>query len=131
MDSALPPLAPVIALLEREPEICAAFLHGSAVKGTMRPESDLDLAILPVAGASLDVERQLDLAARVAAVTGRQADIGILGTANLVYSKEVIVHGKLLFTKDSLHSGTRLALFLSLYADLQQSRKEVLRAYAA
>ena len=131
MESALFHLDSVVALLEREPEICAVFLHGSATKGTMRPDSDLDLAILPAAGKTLAAERRLDLAARLTEATGRQVDLGVLGTRNLVYAKEIIEHGRLLFTKNRVHSETCLALYLALYADLQQSRKEVLRAYAA
>jgi len=117
--------------LEREPEVCAVFLHGSAAKGRLRPDSDLDLAILPMAGKTLSADRRLDLAARLTSETGRQVDFGVLSSANLVYAKEVIEHGRLLFTKDPARSEACLALCLSLYVDLQQSRKEVLNAYAA
>jgi len=131
MDSTDGSLSKVVALLEREPAVAAVYLHGSTAKETRRSDSDLDLAILPAAGRSLSAMERLDLAQRLTAESGRRVDLGVLGTGNLVYAKEVIEHGRLLFTKDPGRSLVFPGLCLSLYADLQQSRKEVLDAYAA
>lgn len=119
------------ALLGGTPGVAAAWLHGSAVTDRLRPESDVDIAVLPKPGLEITAEQRLELASQLAEATGRPVDLGILSTHNLVYAKEVVVHGEPLFTDGSFHARHFPALALSLYADLQTQRREVLDAYAA
>mgnify|MGYP003334296589 FL=1 len=113
------------------PAVEAAYLLGSAVAGRLRGDSDIDIAILPRHSASVSLEDRLLLAAKLGAIFGLQVDLGILGTRNLVYAKEAIAHGRLFAERD--HSVTaRFAMHvLSMYAALQEARREVLRAYSA
>lgn len=119
------------AVLGTLPEIDAAYLHGSASKGTMHPNSDVDIALLPVPGKILPMLERLQYAAELETILGHPVDIGILSTGNLVYAKEVMDHGTELFSKNRFRSELFLSTCLSMYAELQQQRKEVLNAYSA
>ena len=121
----------LIEILGNRPEIETAYLHGSAAKGTLRPDSDLDIAILPPPGKTFPMKARLDCAASIESVLHRTVDLGLLSTNNLIYAKEVIEHGKELFSKNPFHAKRFLATCLSMYADLQQQRKEVINAYSA
>lgn len=119
-----------IGRLKEEPSVCTAFLHGSAAKGRLRPDSDVDIALLPFPRAVLSTAGRLTLAGDLDVLLGRTVDIGVLSTGNLIYAKEVIEHGHLLFTKNPFLSERFLTTCLSMYADLQRDRKEVLYAYS-
>jgi predicted nucleotidyltransferase len=119
------------AFLEKIPEIDAAYLHGSAAKGTMHPGSDVDIALLPVPGKRVSLTERLHHSTELESLLGRPVDMGILSTRNLVYAKEVIDHGTELFSKNRFRSDLFLGTCLSMYAELQQQRKEVLHAYSA
>jgi hypothetical protein len=64
-------------------------------------------------------------------IFGRPVDLGILGTGNLVYAKEAITRGRLIAERDHAVTATFAMYVLSMYAALQEARREVLRAYAA
>ncbi len=129
-EAIIQPLELATKRLHRESSICAAFLHGSAAKGCLRPESDIDIAILPMPRTKISLMDRLSLAGELELILRRPVDLGVLSTSNLIYVKEVIEHGELLFTKDSFLSDRFTATALSMYADLQQDRKEVLHAYS-
>jgi len=117
--------------LRQESSVCSVFLHGSAAEGRLRPDSDIDLAILPTPRTHISTQARLMLAGELELLFGRTVDLGILSTNNLIYAKEVIEHGRLLFTKNTFYSEQFLSTCLAMYADLQQDRKEVLYAYSA
>jgi len=71
------------------------------------------------------------LAAELALIVGRNVDLGVLSMANLVYAKEAVARGRLVFERDHLITAQFEMYTLSMYASLQESRQEVLRAYAA
>ena len=76
-------------------------------------------------------DERIALTAELAATFGRPVDLGVLSTANVVYAKEAVVTGRLLFARDPNEAAEFAMLALSMYASLQESRREVLRAYAA
>jgi len=117
--------------LQQIPSVCAAFIHGSAVTGNLRSDSDLDIAILPVQGVRITVQERMAIGGDLESLIGRPVDIGIISTNNLVYAKEVVEHGELLFTRNAFFSECFLSTCLSMYVDLQQDRREVLYAYTA
>jgi predicted nucleotidyltransferase len=104
---------------------------GSAVAGRLRDDSDLDIALLPARGCSITPEERLALAADLEDIAGRIVDVGVLSTANLVYAKEAVANGRLIFERDPALRARFAALVFSMYADLQENRREVLHAYAA
>ena len=111
-------------------EIDASYLLGSAASGQLRSDSDLDIALLPSRGARFHGRRLAELAADLESIAGRPVDLGILHTGNLVYAKEAISHGKVFFERDPSARRRFAMLALSMYAELQETRREILDAYA-
>jgi predicted nucleotidyltransferase len=124
-------LEQVQRMLEGQPSVLAAYLHGSTAKGTARPDSDVDLALLPNPGEHLSLKFRLECAGELESILGCPVDIGELSTRNLVYAKEVIANGQEIFTANRFQSDLFMATSLAMYAELQQQRKEVLDAYSA
>lgn len=118
-------------VLERHSGIDAAYLLGSAATGRLRPDSDADVALLLRPGQKLTAPERLTLAAELSTIFGRQADLGVLSAANLVYAKEAVAHGRLIFARDRTTAARFAMHTLSMYAALQEARREVIRAYAA
>jgi len=118
-------------ILLSHPAVEAAYLLGSAAAGRLRPDSDVDVAILPRRSSVLSVEDRLTLMATLGRVFGCPVDLGLLSTSNLVYAKEAISRGRLLAERDHTVTATFAMDVLSMYATLQEARREVLRAYAA
>ncbi len=117
--------------LQKDDKVAAAYLLGSGVRHALRPDSDLDIAVLPVRGCVISPQERLSLAADLEDVAGRTVDLGMLSTANLVYAKEAVAHGTVIFERDRAARARFAMLVLSMYAALQESRREVLHAYAA
>ena len=109
----------------------AAYLLGSAAEGRLRRDSDIDIAVLLRQSTVLSVEDRLSLTAMLGRICGRPVDLGILGTRNLVYAKEVITRGQLIAERERGVTAWFAMHALSMYAALQEARREVLRAYAA
>lgn len=124
-------LTAAIAALQRCDAVQTAYLLGSATTDRLRADSDIDVAILPSRRAGLAVEERLSLTAELARVFGRPVDLGVLSTANVVYAKEAVTTGRVLFERDRAVTSRFAMLALSMYASLQEARREVLRAYAA
>lgn len=124
-------VAPAVEVLRRHGIVQAAYLLGSAVTNSLRPDSDIDFAILPSDRAGLAIEERLALTAELTKICGRVVDLGVLSTANVVYAKEAVTTGKLIFERDPCVTARFAMLTLSMYASLQEARREVLRAYAA
>ena len=111
--------------------VAAAYLLGSAADGRLRPDSDVDIAVLPTAPNRLLLTERLTLAAELSRLAGREVDLGVLTTRNLVYAKEAVTRGRLIFDRDHSMTATFEMYALSMYASLQEARREVLRVYAA
>jgi predicted nucleotidyltransferase len=92
------------AVLREYPEIAAAYLFGSVVRGDQRPESDIDLGLVLAAGhpSHDDCHRLLgELAARLEIVTApRPLDLVILGHQGPVFCHEVLLEGCLILESD-------------------------------
>lgn len=124
-------LAAARAVLDGCSAVQTAFLLGSAAAGRLRGDSDVDVAILPSRRIGLTVAERLSLAAELTRIFGRGVDLGVLSTANVVYAKEAVVTGQVIFERDRGATAAFAGLALSMYASLQEARREVLEAYAA
>lgn len=90
-----PPIASLIATLRKGPPLRLAVLFGSGARGRLRPDSDLDVAILPVdpalsLGAELALQRSLEES------SAREVDLVRLDQASTLLRWEVARDGKLL-----------------------------------
>ena len=117
--------------LRKDPRVVAAYLLGSVRGAHFRPDSDIDLAILPAPGVEMPLAERLALAAALSTEVGRDVDIGLLGTRDLVYAKEAIVTGECVFCRNAFQRDLFAATALSLYLQLKHQRREVEDAYRA
>jgi predicted nucleotidyltransferase len=119
----------IVKKFQNDSSFCAVYLMGSAARGQMRPDSDIDIALLPAAGKKIDDLKRLALAADISFTSGLKLDIGILSTANLVYAKEAILTGVEIYVKDRVYTDLMTTTLLGMYLDFQDQRREVLNAY--
>lgn len=110
-------LQQIIALLNAEEDISAAYLLGSAAKGCLRSDSDIDIAILAREKASVSSWDRLRLAGELSRVVGRTVDLGILSTDNLIYARETLLTGKRILCRDRFFCDMFGATALGLYAE--------------
>jgi len=117
--------------LAAEPGVLAAVVHGSALTARFHRDSDVDVALLLATPTTLDAVTRLLLGAELQNLLGYTVDLGILSHDNLIYAKEVIVHGQPLFCHDQYQYDLFAATALALYGQLRFERREVEAAYAA
>lgn len=119
----------IVPVLQKDQRIVAAYLLGSVVSGRLHAKSDIDLAILFDPPKSFTTMDQLYLAAAIQEKLPYEVDIGILGTHDLIYSTQAIIHGRCIFARDKFKKDLFAATCLSLYAQLKYERSEVENAY--
>jgi uncharacterized protein len=117
--------------LEQDKRVLAAYLLGSAASGRMRPDSDLDLALMTMPDVKLSSMDRIALAAELGLEVGIVVDIGELSSENLVYAKEAILVGKRIFTRDPFQSDLKACTLLGMYFRFNEERQEVVNAYRA
>lgn len=79
------------ALLAALPELWAIYVHGSFARGDQRPDSDLDIAILPPP--DQQPPNLPDIAGRIAERIGREVDLVDLRRVGDVLRIQVLAHG--------------------------------------
>ena len=121
----------IINECRRRDIVQAVYLLGSAVKGTMRRDSDIDVAVMLAPGDASSRSALMDMGAVLALKLGHEVDIGVVSSANLVYARQVILTGKRLYARDQTFVESREAELLGLYARFHEDRREVLDAYRA
>jgi predicted nucleotidyltransferase len=93
-------------ILDRYPQIAAAWLFGSAARGELRPDSDVDVGILlqdPRATAVDQYELLGELVARLEVVVApRTVDVVLLEPQGPVFAHEALVDGRLIVEHDRL-----------------------------
>ncbi|MGM0609896.1 MAG: type VII toxin-antitoxin system MntA family adenylyltransferase antitoxin [Thermodesulfobacteriota bacterium] len=119
----------IIRIIGQDSRIIAAYLLGSAASGTMRGDSDVDLAVLVSDNESLSSMERLDLASDIALATGRVADIGEISPDNLVYSKEAVLGGKRIFIREGAETEMKISRILGMYIVFNEARQEIINAY--
>lgn len=130
-DSPAPPniQEQVLDLLQGRQDIAAAYVLGSAVRGGLRPDSDIDIALLPKDEADIPLQIRLELAAELETRLGRRVDLGVITPANLIYAAEAILKGRRIVTVDAEYTATMETRLLGCYLQLRQDRREVEKAY--
>lgn len=109
--------------------ILAAYLLGSAARGEMRPDSDVDTGVMLMPDASVSSCELADLAADLSFSLGRIADLGLMDSNNLVYAKEALLTGERIFVRDLKTADFRAAALLALYLRFTEDRREIVNAY--
>jgi predicted nucleotidyltransferase len=109
---------------EAVPDLIALYRFGSQTKGTARPGSDVDLAVL--ARDPIPNLRRFDIAQELAAQLHRDVDLVDLRTASTVMRMQVISSGECLFKASDRLQGEFEDLVYSTYARLNEERREIL-----
>jgi predicted nucleotidyltransferase len=112
----------------RDDRVLAVYLFGSGARGAMRPDSDIDIGVLPAPGVQISSLELADIAAGLAFETGRPVDAGIVDSRDLVYAKEAL-DGRPIYVRPGNEAGLRAAVLLALYLRFSEDRKEVVDAY--
>lgn len=117
--------AAVMLLREALPDLKVVYVFGSAAQGQpLRPDSDVDLAVLPAR--PLDAVARWDLQERLAALLHRDVDLVDLRSASTVMRVQVLRTGRVLY---EANPGTRQRFemhALSAYALLNEERAAIL-----
>ena len=106
------------------PDVIAVYLFGSAAAGELRPDSDIDLAVLLVA--PQPAARLWSLAQSLAVSVGRDVDLIDLRSTSTVMQAQVISTGKRLYCADEPRCGEFEDRVYSDYARLNEERRHIL-----
>jgi len=115
----------------REPGLVAVWIFGSAVSDRLREDSDVDLALYYKPDIETDWSALGGLACDLEAILGRRADLGCLGSRNLIYAMQAFGTGQLVYAADEQAAMAFASRLQSLYLDLKRDRKVVEEAYCA
>ena len=121
----------IIKAFVSDDRVEAVYLLGSAVNGHLRPDSDIDIAILPAMNRHLDVFVRNSIASSLALKLGREVDTGILSSENLVYAYQAIMTGRRVFARNPLAVDKIVACLLGMYGQFNFDRREVCNAYSS
>ena len=111
--------------LEAQPAVLAAVLFGSAAAGRLRPESDLDLALLFVDDGVPDAFAALDLRAALEQRAGRDVDLIVLNRAPTILAFQATKKGKLITCRDPRAYQRYIVRLISEYADFKRIRRPI------
>ncbi len=90
-DESLRIVSQLKAALQGGPRLRLALLFGSGAKDQLRPDSDLDIGIVPV-DADLTLGDELALATRLCRATGREVDLVRLDRAPAIVRWQAVEH---------------------------------------
>jgi predicted nucleotidyltransferase len=108
----------IAAALNAGPPLRLAMIFGSTARGTNRPDSDVDIAILP-SDPDLPLTAELDLQRGLTAACGRPVDIVRLDRASSLVRWQVARDGRPLFQAGPFEAARFVAQAASEYLDFQ------------
>ena len=106
-------------VLASEPGVVYAVVFGSAARETLRPDSDVDVAIELLAGAPRDVLALGTLAARLESAVRRRIDLVLLDEAPPPLAYRVFREGRILVEHDHAALVRRKARAILEYLDFK------------
>ncbi|MDZ7752575.1 MAG: nucleotidyltransferase domain-containing protein [Gammaproteobacteria bacterium] len=111
--------------------IAAVYVLGSAVTGHLRPDSDIDIALLPMDENGISMQARLAIAGRLEARLKRTVDVGVITARNLVYAREAILNGRRIITLEEDYAEATETRLLGCYLTFRQDRQVVEESYRA
>lgn len=110
-------LANLTKVFRRYPGIRAVYVFGSTASGNTRPESDLDLAVIP-ANPSVR-EKRLDILADLAGHGYCDVDLVFIDEDDLVLAYEAIRQNRLIYAVEDFDRGTTYSIIVRKYLDFE------------
>jgi uncharacterized protein len=110
--------AQLTARLEREPDVVVAYVFGSHARGTARPDSDVDVAVLLAEGSD-PARRQVELSAALAS----GVDVVVLNTAPVELGYRVLRDGVLILDRDERARTNHWVRTVDRYLDAEPLRR--------
>jgi uncharacterized protein len=114
---------------EAIPNLIALYRFGSQTKGSARPDSDVDLAVLT--RHPIPALRRFELAQELAAQLHRDVDLVDLRTASTVMRMQVLSTGECLAAPNEAARREFEMYAYSDYARLNEERREILKRVSA
>ena len=111
-------------LLDRVPDARAVYLFGSRAGGVARPDSDLDLAVLPPR--PLGAVERFDAQEALALALAVDVDLVDLLSASTVMRAEVLRTGRVVYDADPTARAFWEVWTMSAYALLNEERAAIL-----
>lgn len=105
-------------------EIQLAFVFGSAARGTLRPDSDVDVAVL--AAGRLSPEARLELMAELSLAVKREVDLIDLSMAWGLILRQVLTTGTLALKRSDTAHAMLLKRMLFDQADMEPLRQRII-----
>lgn len=103
-------------------DIAVAFLFGSLVSGRLKPESDVDIAVLYSPGSVPSYNIHLELKDDLSQIIKREADIVVLNNASPIIKMQVLKNGKKIVEQDSQVYSDFFVRTINEYDDLKRVR---------
>jgi predicted nucleotidyltransferase len=107
----------------RLPDVRAIYRYGSSGTERERPDSDVDIAVLPAG--PLSPETRLALSADLEAVTGRRVDLVDLLAAPTILRAHIVASGERIFCADERACAVFEDYAFSSYAKFNEERREL------
>ena len=107
--------------------VYALYLYGSFASGVATTESDVDLAFL--SDEQISNVDKWKVQEKLAAELNKDVDLVNLKDASTVLRKEIVEKGNLLYSSDRYKTESFEMTTLSMYMDLNESRKDILNDY--
>lgn len=102
-------------IFERYPDVQAVYLFGSSVSGHTRPDSDLDLAVVP--RHPRVHSRKLDMLADLARAGFCDVDLVFLDIDDIVLKYEAVRQNKLVYQREDFDRGAFYSQVVRKYLD--------------
>jgi uncharacterized protein len=107
------------------PDAAAAWLYGSAASGSMKAESDIDIAVLlPPKDARKTSWSLRQEAQSLGELWHRKVDLVNFSAVSCILQKEILSAGKHLFSNDEFAVGNAELLALSQYRNFNERNAE-------
>lgn len=114
-------------LTHKLPGLYGIYLFGSYASGEHRTDSDIDVAIFPQI--KLTALERWNLQEELASNVVKDIDLVDLLNASVILRLEVVEHGKRIYTGNQYECDNFETTTYSLYADLNENRKDILKDY--
>lgn len=115
----------ITAYLKVQQDIRLGIIFGSMANGHPNHNSDVDIAIL--GDAPFSAERRITFIRSLAQLSGRAVDLVDLATAGVATTRSVLLHGRVLFSRDDTAYPEQITRMLLDTADFLPYRERILR----